>query len=115
MSTKRTMRRVPEDVAEAKYIHGLITKDVEGRIAQLAQEGKHDEMQNILEWKRTWGGIVADLSAEEWPTPKAPPEGWDADLKRREGVTPGIIPAPVTDASEPEGGRTGRTSRPKTA
>jgi hypothetical protein len=62
MATKRTMRRVPEDVEEARYIHGLVKNDLGSKIIGLAQDGDLVTIHRLTGYLTTWEGVVADLS-----------------------------------------------------
>lgn len=124
MATKRTMRRVPEDVAEATYIRDLISADVNAKAGELAAGGPdtQDKLYVLMEYKKRWGGIVSDLSApdesDDGPLalPMAPPAIGAPNL----GVH---VPQSAVDsaaasaeaAMKPEGGRANRTERQKTA
>lgn len=120
MGTKRTMRRVPEDVAEAKYIHGLISADLGARIGQLAQDQKLDEIHTLTTYLQTWSGIVADLDVPEEaatatgtmigatgsPIAKTPP----LDDAKDDGSGGGPALGQKSDPENAEGGS--RTNRP---
>lgn len=111
MGTKRTMRRVPEDVAEAKYIHKLMTDDVQARVVQLATDGKHDEVAQIIGWKNAWAGIVADLDAAVTSTTTAIGATGSPIAKTAPAASQPVAAA-ASDLDEPEGGsRTNRAAR----
>lgn len=80
---KRTYRRAPADLAEATHISKLLHDDVAARCVQLATDGKHKEVAQIIGWDEAWAGIVADLT-EPQPVFEPPAE---VKGKPQKGVT----------------------------
>lgn len=65
--TRAYRKKNPADVAEAKFISGLIDKFVADSTAQLAQAGQLDELHVLMNYRKTWRGIVADLTEQDEP------------------------------------------------
>lgn len=108
-TSQRVYRRKPADVAEAKFIAGLITKFVQDSTKQLAEEARHDELYTVLGYQRDWNGIVADLEARDAPKAQlAPPQIREAD----QGVN--IPTTAQTSPNEMAGGGTPRSNRART-
>lgn len=59
--SQRVYRRKPADIAEAKFIAGLVNKFVKESTKQLAEEERHDELYTVMDYQRTWNEIVKDL------------------------------------------------------
>jgi hypothetical protein len=105
--TRAYRKKNPADVAEAKFISGLIDKFVETSTAQLAQAGQLDELHVLMNYRKTWRGIVADLTALDGDeeasnialhAATAPPQ----PVRPGDEVAPGAVAAAGTDASNAE-------------
>ena len=117
---KRTYRRAPGDVAEAKFIQKLIADYLAENTVKLAQDGKHAELYAVMGYDKTWSGIVADLTVADAPAAAAMPEflprvrepdlAVDAPMDTP-GAAPGSTDKDVTatgGTAEPEGGKSSR-------
>lgn len=75
-----TYRRNTRDLREVEYIRGLIDADVDSRSRQLAEEGKHAELRELLNTQEKWRGLHVDLTVGDIvkspatsPAPSDPP------------------------------------------
>jgi hypothetical protein len=60
VETSKTFRRVPLDVEHARFIHALITKEIEGNITELTKDLA--KLHKVLTWQNEWQAVVNDLS-----------------------------------------------------
>lgn len=64
-------RLVPDDIGQAKYIKGLIDKDIAEGISSGELTKDLGKLHERLNWQSDWAAIVTDLGAPE-VAPKAP-------------------------------------------